>query len=282
MSKHARQIDTDSGEFEIDYQWISMDKQQFLQYDGSASLECSIEEFLDRRGVRNPDIFSPETDIIEALRIMNTRCYSQVPVCDEGKHLIGYISWDVIFKNICFNNGTISGMVGDFMSTNIDRRIVSFNTPLREALKLIRDVEFLILVDDITRLNVHGLVTVADLSDNYSSVMQGYILISEIEHRLREIIYKAEITCSDVRNLTKREDVDSIDKLTIGNICFMLNNPRVWQRTSICHYYDQEAFHEMLSHVCLIRNKIMHVNWPAHSAEADEDISTLAQFLGRL
>ena len=36
---------------------ISMDKLLFLQYDCSASLECSIEEFLDRRGVRNPDIF---------------------------------------------------------------------------------------------------------------------------------------------------------------------------------------------------------------------------------
>jgi CBS domain-containing protein len=259
-----------------------MDKLQFLQYDGSASMECSLEEFLDRRGVKNPDVFSPEVDIIDALKIMNTKCYSQVPVCDEAKHLIGYISWDVIFKNICLNNGTISGAVGDFMSTNLDKLIISFNTPLREALGRINEVEFLIIVDDITGLNVRGLVTVADLSDNYSLVMQGYILIREIEHRLREIIFKAEVTYSDARSLTKREDVDSIDKLTIGNICFMLNNPCVWQRTSMCDYYDQGAFHEMLSQVCLIRNKIMHMNWPADGAEADEDLSTLKKFLGRL
>lgn len=213
---------------------------------------------------------------------MNTKCYSQVPVCDDDKHLIGYISWDVIFKNICINDGTISGKVRDFMSTNIDGLIISFSTSLREALSRIKEVEFLILVDDIMRLNVHGLVTVADLSNNYSSIMQGYILISEIEHRLRDVISKAEITYADVKNLTKRDDVDSIDKLTIGNICYMLNNPRVWQRTSISHYHDQTAFHETLSRVCLIRNRIMHVNWPTHETEADDDLSCLTKFLQRL
>ena len=79
-------MDSGSGEFEIDYQGISMDKLLFLQYDCSASLECSIEEFLDRRGVRNPDIFSPETDIIEAYKISGQ--IMMVKVCRGGKIML--------------------------------------------------------------------------------------------------------------------------------------------------------------------------------------------------
>lgn len=250
-----------------------------LQYDARTSLIRSVEEFLDRGGVRNPDTFSPETEIIEALKVMNTKGYSQVPVCDHDKHLIGYLSWDVIFRNICKNNGCLNGTVSDFMSTKLDDRIISLNTPLRDALSRIREVEFLILVNDVTQLNVHGLVTVADLSNSYSSVLQGYIRISEIEHRLREILTKAQVTYTEARNLTKRTDILSINDLTLGNISYLFNNHTIWKRTSLCDYLDQTRFHSYLEIVRQIRNKIMHVDWSDEGMESDDDLATLARFL---
>lgn len=259
-----------------------MKPESALQYDARTRLIRSVEEFLDRGGVRNPDTFSPSTEIIEALRIMNTKGYSQVPVCDYDKHLIGYLSWDVVFRNICRNDGCLKGEVGDFMSTKLDDRIISLNTPLIDALSRIREVEFLILVDDITQLNVQGLVTVADLSNSYSSVLQGYIWISEIEHRLREILCDAQVTYADARNLTKRTDISTVSDLTLGNLSYMLNNPTIWNRTSLSKELDQTSFHVFLETVRQIRNKIMHVDWSNESHESDGDLSILTKFLDLL
>lgn len=243
----------------------------------------TIAEFLEIGGVKNPDVFPAEMDIYEAIRKMNTKGFSQVPVCIHERVLQGYLSWDGIFRGICKNRESFSGTVSDYCSKSLDSKIISMDSQLRDALTRILDNEFLIVVDSFTELNVMGIITISDLSHLYSTILQGYTLIRDIEIRLRKIISAADIKIKELRALSQNKELEAVNELSLGNFCFIMNNNKVWPRLSISRSLDQNYFYQEITEIKNIRNQVMHNNWlSCEGASVRQDIMHLQNFLNLL
>lgn len=243
----------------------------------------TIGDFLERGGVKNPHVFSLDMDILEAVRKMNTNGFSQVPVCTTDGRLEAYLSWDGIFRGISRNPDSFAGVVSDYCCRTLDTKIISLDAPTREALHRLQTNEFLIIVDSLSGLKVKGLITVSDLSALYSTILQGFTLINDIETRLRIVMSTADVRLIELQKLSKNEELQSVSGLTLGQFSFIMNNERVWPRLSISRSLDRISFHELLSRVTEIRNKIMHNNWiGSQNVNVSDDLMELESFFNLL
>jgi len=200
----------------------------------------------------SPITVAREAPIQRARTLMLRYDFSQLPVMNGERTLHGMISWRSIGRNsIRRNNGA---KVADFLDPNVT--ILPSTTPLLDAIAEVvkHDV---ILVRDRSKVIV-GIVTAADLSKELLSISEGFLLLGEIESRLRRLArgrFKQE-ELQQVQAPHSTRTINDVDDLAMGEFVRLLAHPANWTRLDV--QLDRSEFVECLEKVRLTRNAIMH------------------------
>lgn len=120
-----------------------------------------------------------------------------------------------------------------------------------------------------------GIVTLADLAQQFVDLAHPFVVLSEIEQRLRRVIRKI-CTVEEMRKKAHYpKKTNGADDLMFGDYKKIFEDPGLFGR---CDWggIDQKAFVDKIGQVGRIRNKIMHFS---PEAGRDEHTHTLTAFL---
>ena len=200
--------------------------------------------------------------------------YSQLPVMNGPKSVVGYISWETIGYGL--SNGCKSEDVRDFMLT--DFVILDYETPLLEAISIIIKKEF-IIVQKQDR-SVCGIITIADISAQFLTVSEPFILLEQIENHIRQILdgkFLIQELKDFCRVLEIDREIENIDNLNFGDYIRILEKPDHWERFKLT--IDRVHFIKQLDKVREIRNDIMHFDPEGITDVQRDDLYKMAKFL---
>lgn len=210
---------------------------------------------ISRLEAANKDLISvkPESTIREAITLMVTNDYSQLPVLHQKKRgLKGVISWRSIGQNLFINKQMTS--VKDFMESNY--QLIDSETSLFKALPMIIEHDY-VLIENKEK-EICGIVTASDLSKQFKQLTEPFLLVSEIENHLRQILIKLPI--EDLRKGKDERDedreIEGPENLTFGEYERLFQNPDIWEKLQLA--FDKGTFCEYLEKIRSIRNDIMH------------------------
>lgn len=215
-----------------------------------------------------------DSKLREAITLMMLHNYSQLPVMNNPKSVVGYISWETIGYGL--SNGCKSEDVRDFMLT--DFVILDYETPLLEAISIIIKKEFIIVQKQDK--SVCGIITIADISAQFLTVSEPFILLEQIENHLRQIL-DGKFLIQELKDFCKTIEIDreieNIDNLNFGDYIRILEKPDHWERFKLT--IDRVHFIKQLDKVREIRNDIMHFDPEGITDVQRDDLYKMAKFL---
>lgn len=162
-------------------------------------------------------------------------------------------------------NGINSDMVKDYVVHDV--ATLSPDTPLIQAVEIVRKHDFAVVLAKDKSL--YGIVTVSDVTNQYIEETEPFVLLSEIENHLRNLL-RDKILEEDLKALCCREghEVASIDQMSFGDYVTVFGNERQWGELNIAA--DRKTFINQLEDIRNLRNNVMHFR-PTGLEEGDMD-----------
>ncbi len=250
-----------------------------IQQAGSSLIPEELIEWDDptyrisRLEAANKDLvfIKPDSDLNEAITKMISHDFSQLPVMQQAKRdLKGVISW----KNIGMKSigGKSLEKVRDCMETNPP--LISSETSLFKALPLIIEHDYVIVQNSIKE--ICGIVTASDLSLQFKQLTEPFLLVSEIERHLRQLL--AKLPLSEIEKVKDEKDenrkIEHVSDLTFGEYLRLFQHPQIWIKLHIS--FDRATFCNDLESIRIIRNNIMHFD---PDGLEDSQLSVLRNFI---
>jgi len=200
--------------------------------------------------------------------------YSQLPVMSGTRNVVGYVSWETI--GCALTNSCKSESIKDYM--NSDVTLLNYETPLMEAIDVIIDNEFvLVYKNDKT---ISGIVTIADISSQFISVTEPFLLLEQIENHIRQILNN-KFLIEDLKDFCKidefQRDIEFIDDLNFGDYIRIIGNPDNWDKLNLS--IERSHFIKQLDKIRQIRNDVMHFDPEGITKEQRQDLIKMARFL---
>lgn len=176
--------------------------------------------------------------------------FSQLSVMSGRRDLVGALSWESIAH----------------------ARLLSAEAGLRDAIRsaviVSHDDDLIPLIPRIVNAgfvfvrgkdrSISGIVTTADLSSQFAALAGPFLLIGEIERRLRRVLDR-EFSPEELQAVVVPADsreVESAENLSLGEAARLCENRDNWKR--LCWPIDRVQFVEELHEVREIRNDVMH------------------------
>ena len=131
---------------------------------------------------------------------------------------------------------------------------VKLLTPLAEAARTVYEHDFVLVLDEDR--SITGIVTVTDLARQFKQLAEPFVLIGEIELRLRNLLRGKFEPAEFVDAAGGDEDARGPDKLTFGGIERMLQREDTWAALDLG--VDHTVFLERIASIWRIRNDVMH------------------------
>jgi hypothetical protein len=133
----------------------------------------------------------------------------------------------------------------------------SWTPDLIDLLPTLAEHDFVLVRDQ--RNAIAGIVTAADVAQAYGDLAGHFLLIGEMDRRLRQVIAGA-FTLPEVTKLCdpKGERITSFGDMSVGDYKRVLENPELWQQLG--WPLDRRVFIERLEEIRKIRNNVMHFN----------------------
>lgn len=218
----------------------------------------------------------PDASLQEAVTLMLSRDYSQLPVMTSDREVKGIISWVSIGSRLGL--GKNGAVVRDLMDEHQEIRA---DASLFVAIPIIVQNQYVLVRGTDQRIT--GIVTSSDLSLQFQQLSEPFLLLGEIENHVRRLIGD----CFTVAELAaardpadKERQIESVADLTFGEYIRLLENGDRWTKLKL--KVDRKAFITQLDRVREIRNDVMHFD-PDPLPDADLDaLRRFAQFLQRL
>ena len=224
---------------------------------------------------KEPITIKRDAYLKEATTLMMYHKYSQLPVISTQKNIVGYISWETIGRKI--SNGIISDKVSDYLSKDI--AILDYEKPLLDAIKIVIEKEFAVVQK--SDKTICGIVTIADISEQFLTLTEPFLLLEQIENHIRQIL-DGKFLVVELKELCKigeqnEREIEHIDDLTFGDYVRIIENPNHWKKFNLP--VDRVLFINQLEKVRKIRNDIMHFNPEGISEVQREDLTKMAGLL---
>jgi CBS domain-containing protein len=202
----------------------------------------------------------------ETLMLMDR--YSQLAVVHDGQ-LRGVVTWESI------SAAKALGKLELRAALDPKPEMVQADDDLLKQVPRIRTSGFALVVGG-NHLPI-GIVTTADLADQFVNLANPFVVISEIERRLRRII-GAVCTIEQIKKKAKyKKKTHSADDLTFGDYQTIFADPALW---SLFDWkIHQTVFVEKLDRVRDIRNEVMHFKPEPLSTENAAALSTFLNFV---
>lgn len=224
-----------------------------------------------------PLTISRDTELSKAIALMLLHDYSQLPVMQGDRQVDGLISWRSIGRTRIDKNAAFK-LVRDCMD-NVE--IVRWDMHLFEAVRVIADKEVVLVRNSEGRIG--GLVTTSDISLQFVSLSEPFLLVSEIENHIRRLI-DGRFSLDQLKAARDPSDserkIENVANLTFGEYVRLLENPDNWDRLG----YDLSGTEcvKRLRQVGRIRNDVMHFHPDGISPEDLELLRETRKFLQAL
>ncbi|MFF8943016.1 CBS domain-containing protein [Streptomyces sp. NPDC014864] len=188
--------------------------------------------------------------------------FSQLPVLTSPHNLRGAVSWKSVAQ------AWHADPDAPFSRALFDPQVVRYDHDLIDVLPMLAESDFVLVRDQHNK--IAGIVTAADVAQAYGDLASHFLLIGEMDRRLRQII-ASTFTLEEVSALCDPdgERVTSFGDLTVGDYLRVLENPECWEQLG--WRLHRKTFVDWLEEVRKIRNNVMHFNSSDPLPKADVD-----------
>lgn len=190
----------------------------------------------------------PTDDLQRARIVMLERNFSQLPVMSGPYVLKGVVSWQSIAL------AHAGGKCDTLADATLPAPEVSIEAELLPTIPDINRHNCVFVRD--TDQKISGLVTAADLSLEFGRLTGPFLLLGEIERRLRRSVDRMCPTVGELRGATGYSKAKAPDDLTIGQIIRVFKEPERWARPK--WELPHDGFVEKLDEIRRIRNDVAH------------------------
>lgn len=195
---------------------------------------------------------APNATVEEAITKMLVNDYSQLAVLNGPRNLRGAITWQSIAR--AYHNRKV-GVAGDMC---VSAQLVSYDEELLDVLPVVSEHDF-VFVKNETNL-ITGIVTAADVVNEYGDLATPFLLIGQLDQLLRQVM-RQWFDVDTVRSVcggTGLREIDTHDDLSFGHYQAVLGKPECWEKLG--WPLDRKVFTERLAEIREVRNDIMHFN----------------------
>lgn len=251
---------TNSGQGDLDI-GDEPERDQFLRVD---SLRCAAQPILS---------IAPDKPIEAAMTEMALRDYSQLAVFSSPRTLRGAVTWESIGRM------RLTSEVRTVQEATVAAVTVRMSEDLLPLLPSIATAGF-VLIADVDR-SIVGIITAADVTDEFGALAEPFFLLGDIERRLRSWIRAAAFSVEDYAAVRHEGDggrqIEAPEDLTLGEVERLLQDPKNWERMG--WRIDRRTFLVRLGEVREIRNALMHFSSDLPSAADVAAMRHMAELL---
>jgi hypothetical protein len=219
---------------------------------------------------------APNATLAEAITVLLSRDFSQLPVMAGTREVKGIINWRSIGSKIALSK--TGDAAKDFMEPHQEIRS---HFSIFDAIPIIVKNEYVLIRGDDQQIT--GIITATDLSEQFQLLSEPFLLLGEIENILRSMIAD-RFSNSDLIEVRDPNDptrqINSPSDLAFGEYVKLLENADRWKKFGIG--IDRVKFREHLEQVRLIRNDVMHFDPDGVPASELKRLRDFANFLKRI
>lgn len=229
-------------------------------------------------GNQRPTSVKVSDSLCKAITIMQFNDYSQLPVVDgDDGEIVGALTWRSIALGKA--NGEKGDTVEDYMIGKDDIDILPIDISLLDALNSVLEYEYAFVVGGDKKL--YGIVTTADLSEQYIKWTRPFVVLERIEKQLRNIIAE-RLPGESLPGVKKgKHPVDDVSELKFNQYLQILSNSENWGRLG-WNIVDRDYFLEELDEVRIIRNEVMHFRFDDNDSSKMFLLNNMAEYLQKL
>jgi len=223
-----------------------------------------------------PISVKPDATLQQAVTIMLTNDFSQLPVMTGPRDLKGMVSWKTIGSRLALKRPCVN--VRDAMEP---AQVVSVDESLFDAISRIASHDYvLVQASDKTYT---GIVTASDFNFQFQALAEPFLLVGEIENGLRRILHQ-KFNLKELEEAKAPGDdgrtIESPSDLTLGEHVRLIEPEKRWKKLKI--EIDRVEFLQRLNRVRDVRNDVMHFDPDGLSPDDLVFLREFAQFLKRL
>jgi CBS domain-containing protein len=201
---------------------------------------------------RPPVRITPDATVQEAITLMLTNDFSQLPVMVGERDVKGVVSWASIGTRLALgkNGNKARELMDSYQEIRAD-------ASLFQAIPIIVVYQYVLIRGHDNRIT--GIVTTSDLSLQFQQLAEPFLLLGEIENHIRRILGNkfAAHELVDARDPGDAErEINGVADLTFGEYIRLIENPSRWTQLSLA--IDRGTFCKQLDEVRRIRNDVMH------------------------
>ncbi|MGW1144660.1 restriction system modified-DNA reader domain-containing protein [Streptomyces sp. NPDC002454] len=190
-------------------------------------------------------------DLDAAVTTMLLNDFSQLPVMSGKHHVVGAVTWKSIAQARHRDPGcTLADALVKPSEVRYDHELI-------DVLLVLAASDFVLVRGPHN--DVVGIVTVSDVALAYGSLASPFLLVGELDQRLRTLI-SDRFDISEVAEVCGRNGRQpaSHNALTFGDYVSVLRNEQCWQQ--LRWPLDQKMFVRRLDEIRKVRNDLMHFN----------------------
>lgn len=212
---------------------------------------------------------SPDGTLAQAVTLLMSGDFSQLPVMVGEREVKGMVTWKSIGRRLGL--GKNAGPIREFMEPHHEIRS---DFSIFDAIPIIVAHDYVLVRGDANKIT--GIITSSDLSMQFMALTEPFLLLSEIENLVRNMIadkftIPEMITACDPGSLNR--DISSVADLTFGECIRLLQNESRWAKIGLV--VDRGIFCKNLDKIREIRNDVMHFDPDGIS---DADLAKLRNF----
>jgi CBS domain protein len=221
-----------------------------------------------------PTSVTPNMNVTEAITIMLTNDFSQLPVMIGERDVKGVISWNTNGSRLVL--GVKFAEVRECMES---AHVIPSDTSLLNAITAIVNNQYVLIQDETNKIS--GIVTTSDLSQEFRQLTEPFVLLGEIENHVRNLIQRGDFSpkqlsdCRDPNDSSRQ--IDSVFDMNFGEYLRLLEKKDLWPKLKLA--IDRSVFVKKLDEIREIRNNVMHFD---PDGITDSELNTLRKFVGFL
>jgi CBS domain-containing protein len=202
---------------------------------------------------RVPISVKRDNPITEATTLMLLNDFSQLPVMGNERDVYGLVSWRSIGTARAYNRPC--ECVRDVLDEAPE---VWDDAPLLDAITIITE-RAAVLVRQRSDRKIIGLVTTSDLSLEFRTLAEPFLLLGEIENHLRRLVdgkFSLEAIEAAKNPGDPERQIEDVSDLTFGEYIRLLENEENWKVFG--YDLDRKSICAQLEKIRRIRNDVMH------------------------
>jgi CBS domain-containing protein len=234
---------------------------------------------IGRLPAANKDLISVNQNdtLKKAISLLLRHDFSQLPVMHGDREVKGVVTWKSIGSKLAL--GCRCEHVGDCSE---DTRIIDSNRTLFDAIPTIVEYGYVLVRDQRDR-RITGIVTASDLSLEFQTQSEPFLLLREIELHVRQLLSE-KISAIDFEILDSptapSQRPESLSGLSFGQYVRLIQHPTVWSKLQLS--IDSGVLTKLLEEVRIIRNDVMHFDPDPMTPEELRKLKQAARFMQEL